>query len=108
MKSEFEIAKENIKLYRESFDKPNQTLMFGEVRMIIITHLASCQRFLKFLEKRKKFNSVRKIIFNETVIEQDGKVLTAKEMINFENRWLNKKQKDFQKAIKHYRDNGIK
>ena len=70
-------------------------------------HKASCQRFLDRLKERRKLNNLRKVIFNEAVIKQDDKVLTAKEMINFENKWLDSEIIDRENAIKLYNEAGI-
>ncbi len=94
MKTETELAKENIKLYRENQDKPNQTLMFGEVREICKTHKQTCQRFLEFLGELGLSIVVQELI-NPNKIDK----------VTF--KFIKGKIQDLKTAIKIYEKEGI-
>ncbi len=83
MKTETQIAKENIKnIKKEELPEMNQANISG----MIIEHKASCQRFLEFL-----------ININGTF--EQKKAFTFKEQ--------EEKITDLEQAIKLYEDNGI-
>ncbi len=103
MKKETQITKENIEKLERCGLVTQEILVNKEME----THKASCQRFLDRLKERRNLNNLRKVIFNEAVIKQDDKVLTAKEMINFENKWLDSEIIDRENAIKLYDEAGI-
>ncbi len=58
-----------------------------------------CRDEFSHLTERRNFNDTRRVIFNEAVVEQDNKILTAKEMLNFENRWLDKRITDLKEVL---------
>ncbi len=92
MKTETQIAKENIKLHRNATLKflPTDKIWFGKCK----SHKESCQRFLKFLDN---YN------FNELIVgKKNTKILDS-----IQGKVFKEKIQDLKQAIKLYKEAGI-
>lgn len=100
MKTETQIAKENVEELKKSGLKEVGWLNIDKVRCL--TQLQSCKRFLEKEEKTEKFLQKLKVeLDNEDCLDFRDDVGV------FKRNNIDEKIQDLKNAIKHYKENGI-
>lgn len=105
MKSELQIAEENIKKYKDVIElwgarNEDSDSYFDLIENTTETHKASCERFLEFLEKEFVLKENKKRIFRRESIEG---VFGNLEQF----KRIKKKYNDLKQAISLYEKEGI-